>query len=197
MEKRPYWEQPTWRAALSDTNRAAHTVRVWMAEAVLVAIAAVVAVPFYPENATALEQAGISSIAVLSAVVGMVILISLANWVALSARNQRDDATHEIERTRERQDWRSLINDIAELIREGNGAMEAYGRPSLVDSRQGLAFMNSWLPRVNARLPEEYRPDFALDPRRIFEGDAVWVRQLDERQMRLLEIAREIRNRYL
>lgn len=92
MADAPSWQRATWRQALSDTNRFAHTVRFWMAEAVTVAVAAVVAVSFYPDQASALEQAGISSGAIVIAMIGLLLIILLANWVVFSARNQRDHA---------------------------------------------------------------------------------------------------------
>ena len=197
MEKRPYWEQPTWRAALSDTNRAAHTVRFWMAEVVMVAVGAVLAVPLYPDGASAFEQAGISSAAVVVLTLGLIAMVFLGNWVAFSARNQRDDAGKEVERLRERRDWRALLNNITDFIDEGNRTMEACGRPDHLDTRRGLAFLNEWLPRVIHILPDEYGPDFESQGRGIYKGDAVWAEQLDVRMERLREIAADIRNRHL
>ena len=191
------WARPTWRQALSDTNAAAHTVQFWIAEAILVAIGAVVAVALYPNGASAIEQAGISSSAIIAVTLLLIVGTFLGNWVAFSARNQRDDASKEVERLRERQEWRALLNNITSFITDGNQAMEAYGRPAYVDSSKGLAFMSDWTSRVHKSLPDEYGPDFESQGRDIFRRDAVWAEQLDVRMKRLREIASDIRNRHL
>jgi len=191
------WARPTWRQALSDTIDAAHTVRFWMVEAIMIAIGAVIAVAFYPDGASAFEQAGISSTAVIAATVVLIVGTFLGNWVAFSARNQRDDASKEVERLRECQDWRALLNNITSFITEGNRAMEKCGRPEYLDSMEGLRFMNDWTLRVHKSLPNEYGPDFESLGRDIFRGDAVWAEQLDVQMKRLREIASDIRNRHL
>ena len=191
------WARSTWRQAFSDTNDAARTVQFWMAEAIMVAIGAVVAVAFYPDRASAFTQAGISSAGVVAATLVLIVGTFLANWVAFSARNQRDKASEEVERLRERQDWRALLNNITNFITEGNRAMEAYGRPGLLDSSKGLDFSNDWILRINRSLPDEYRPDFASQGRDIFKGDSVWAELLDVQLQRLREIASDIRNRHL
>ena len=191
------WERPTWRQALSDTIGAAHTVQFWMAEAILVAIGAVVAVALYPSGASAIEQAGISSSAIIAVTLLLIAGTFLGNWVAFSARNQRDDASKEVERLRERQDWRALLNNITRFITEGNQAMEAHGRPGYLDSIKGLEFSRDWILRIHESLPDEYRPDFASQGRDIFKGDSVWAEQLDVQLQRLREIASDIRNRHL
>ena len=163
----------------------------------MVAIGAVIAVAFYPDGATAFEQAGISSGAIIAATLVLIVGTFLGNWVAFSARNQRDDASKEVERLRERQDWRALLNNITSFITEGNQTMEAFGRPAHLDSMKGLDFMNDWILRVHRSLPDEYRPDFESRGRDIFRGDAVWAEQLDVQMKRLREIASDIRSRHL
>jgi hypothetical protein len=189
--------EPTWRRALRDTNRAIHTSQLWITEAMLVAIGAVLAVIFYPDNASAKQQAVISSSTIGTLMVALVILIFFANWVAFSARSQRDESYQQVDQLTDQQDWRALIREITDFIKEGNRAMEAYGRPSVGDSTRGLEFMNTWIPRVTQSLPDEYHADFESHGRKIFEGDVVWALQLDVRMERLREIVADIRNRHL
>lgn len=99
--------------------------------------------------------------------------------------------------TDQAQDWRTIINHITDLSREGNSAMEAYGRPGHVATESGLKFMNGWISRVREILPYEYYVDFESEGRTIYKGDEIWVEQLDIRLTRLREIAADIRNRHL
>lgn len=168
-----------------------------MAEAITVAIGAVVAVPFYPDQASALAQAGISSAAVVAATMGLLLIILLGNWVAFSARGQRDEAGKELERLQERANWRAVIEEIGGFIAEGNRAMEAYGRPLHLDTERGMKFMVDWMPRVTAHIPPEYAADLQSQGREIYQGDTVWAMLLDVRLKRLHEIAVDIRNHHL
>ena len=102
-----------------------------------------------------------------------------------------------IERLQQHEDWLSLIKDITRFIYEGNQAMEVNGRPQHRNDSGGLDFMKEWLPRVTARLPYEYQPDFESQGRGVFGGDAVWALMLDVRMTRLREIAADIRIRHL
>ena len=118
----------------------------------MVAIGAVIAVPFYPDGASAFEQAGISSAAVIAATFGLIVVIFLANWVALSARNQRDDASEEVLRQN---------GQLAEIERGRQT------RQDLIDARRKLGSIMS--NAGDLLVGYEGSPQFLSETMKIFE----------------------------
>ena len=138
--------EPTWRRALRDTNKAVHSSWwFWAAEVAVAAIASIWAVTLYPSGASALEQAAIQGVTVASGFVLFAFTVLLANFVAWSSRRQREEARSEVERLSEEIEERERYRLTREQLvkaRQQLGSLMSDGGDMLIGHRSDMAFQD-------------------------------------------------------
>jgi hypothetical protein len=191
-------QQTTWyRARLDSADFILNTVRFWVLSLFWAFFLSVTAVTYYPQDSSQMTKAFVQAAFLLVGFLVLFLAILLFNVLFWAPRKQRDDAWRQIRRMTIARQWRALLDEITRWIEEGQAILAEYGRPSMLDSKEGLTATSSWIARVGSGLPSEYRADFVTDGRAVFQGDGVWVRQLDGRVIRLRGIAADIRKNYL